>query len=162
MKHALAALVSLCLCLPLQAQLQVGGGLAFGTEIETLGLTAKVNFDITESIEGSGSFTFFLPNGDIPNNDFTFWEINGDGHYTFTENESLSIYGLAGINIGHWSFENDFGFPGANPSDTEFGLNVGGGIRLPFGSITGYGEIKYTISDFDQLVLNAGVLVPIQ
>ena len=44
-------------------------------------------------------------------------------------------------------------------SDTDIGLNIGGGATYNFtGSLSGFGEIKYVVSNYDQFVFTFGVL----
>lgn len=51
------------------------------------------------------------------------------------------------------------GFP-VSASDSKFGLNVGAGYTIALeGPIIPFGEVKYIISKFDQLVLSAGIRI---
>ena len=145
----------------LKAQ-QVGGGLIFGTEIESLGLKADGVYHINEQFSGQADISFFFPNEIGPGVDQTMWAINLNGQYRFDlEDAPVNVYGLAGLNFATISvdFSNQFG--SGSTSSTEVGLNLGGGAEYPldFGNI--FSELKYTISDFDKLVLAAGVRIPI-
>lgn len=64
------------------------------------------------------------------------------------------MYGLAGLNITTVSpaFTDD--------SETEAGINVGIGTEYYLDFLSIYGELKYVLSDFDQLVLGAGARIP--
>ncbi len=158
----LKAVVALFMLIPIysQAQLELGGGLAFGTDIENLGITAKGRFDINEELKVSPSITYFFTDdaGYIKTNLFS---IDGDVHYVFVL-ESVELYPLAGLSIGIVSV--DFDTPGfdTDASDTEVGLNLGGGVRYGFTeNIIGFGEIKIVVGGFDQVIITAGVLVPL-
>jgi len=70
------------------------------------------------------------------------------------------VYGIGGINFSFIEIEGKGAFS-SSADDTEVGLNLGNGAEfdVSFGKV--YGELKYIISDFDQLVLDAGVRIPI-
>ena len=131
------------------AQIAARAGLSYGTEAEHIALHLGGEYEITEQITGALKFNYFLT-GD----DYSYWGLNFDGHYIFEQESGLELYPLAGINIFHWSF--DSGIPGFDFDETKFGLNVGGGVQYPVSDqISLIGEIKYTLSDFDQLVITA-------
>ena len=144
-----------------QAQLSVGAGLAFGTEIANIGITAKGHYGINEIWEGAASFTFFLTGEDAPGVDLNVWEFNADAHYLVSNNDKFSFYPLAGLSLAGVSIDFNTGIPGfdGKTSATEVGLNIGAGGELKFSdSLSGVAEIKYVIGGFDQLVANVGVL----
>mgnify|MGYP003881448753 CR=1 FL=1 len=161
MKSQVLTVALAMLTMPLFAQINVGGGIAFGSEIENLGFTAKGTYSINEQWEGAASFTYFIPKsfGTI---DWTLWALNLDGHYLKNVNEKFTIYPLAGLSIGGFTFDNNFSFGGVDggkTTTTEVGINLGGGAYLGISEkMKGYAEIKYIVGGFDQLVLNAGVL----
>ena len=145
-------------------KISFGGGFCFGTEIERLGINFKGIYEITEKIHGSPSFTyFFTKKEDIGTSELKWylWELNFDGHYVFPLSDEFSAYGLAGLNITHlktkWEGDTYGGI--FDNSDTDIGLNIGGGATYNFtGSLSGFGEIKYVISNYDQAVFTFGVL----
>ena len=131
---------------------QVGAGLIFGSEVEELGIQANVNYPITQNIEFAPDVSIYFIDDEsgIDN----YWELNANGHYFFTNKENYNVYGLAGLNVttASYNFIDD--------SDTEAGINVGVGSEYYLQAFSVYGEIKYVISNFDQLVLGAGVRIP--
>lgn len=141
------------------AQISIGGGLAVGTEIENIGFSAKGAYQINDQWAGNAGFTLFLPksNGGL---DLTLWTVNFDGHYLFKLNDKFSAYPLAGLNISTFSTDVNLGIFGTEKvSNTKVGLNIGGGALLNISEkMNGFAELKYVIGDFDQLVLNVGVL----
>ncbi|MEZ4700101.1 MAG: hypothetical protein R2834_07205 [Rhodothermales bacterium] len=150
-----------------QAQLQVGAGLAFGTEIEKIGLQLNANLPVAQEgkIRGAADVIFFLKD-DFGSGSTRLWTINLNGHYIFMTTEEFLVYALGGINIANYTIKSDFDIPeipgfGFDASSTELGLNVGAGgeYGMPFGNL--YGEVKYVLSDFDQLVISAGIRIPI-
>ncbi len=148
------------LSMPLFAQWNAGGGIAFGSEIERIGFTAKATYSINDEWEGSGGFTYFIPR-DFGDFDWTVWTINADAHYLKNMSEKFTLYGLAGLNFTNWSVDhvNFGGFDFGGGGGTNLGVNVGGGSYLNFKeNLKGFAELKYVIGNFDQLVLNAGIL----
>jgi hypothetical protein len=78
--------------------------------------------------------------------DDEFFDINLDAHLALGGQEKTSFYALGGVN---WLTDFD---------DSEIGVNLGGGLAHPLsGSITGFLEVKYVISDADGLALQAGI-----
>ncbi|MEM7548552.1 MAG: outer membrane beta-barrel protein [Bacteroidota bacterium] len=132
-------------------QVRAGIGFVWGSEIEDLGINfnGEYNFDEYWSAETQLSI-FFVEDEDsfFGEVDRGFWTLNFDGHYHFQGNSS-GPYALAGINIATFSVE--------SASDTNVGLNLGGGYLYEFdGPISAFGDVKYVISDFDQLVIRLG------
>lgn len=147
-----------------QAQIdtRIGAELAYGTEIENLGIGANAEFGVLDNLSISPSFIYYLPKEEsyITVN---WWEINGNVNYYFMQDEGFQLYGLGGLNYTNVNvkYEKDiFGGFGSNVSgsDGRFGLNIGGGANLKLdGNITPFAELKYVIIDGGQLVLAAGV-----
>lgn len=138
-----------------QIDILAGLGLSFGTGAETVGLQFRGDVDITDKWGGSLNITPYFKK------DVSYWEINFDGHYMFLDKEPWSAYALAGLNLSTVGYKGVSAFgvniPGA--STTKVGLNVGGGARyLIADRIVLFGEIKYIISSFDQLVITVGGL----
>jgi len=162
LKHLFVILFFMTICLVLShAQIELGGGLAFGTEIENLGIQARGRISLDENFKIVPNLTYFFTD-DNELFDTNYFSIDGDVHYVF-DLESVELYPLAGINIGIVRVEYDG--PGSSnidsdDSDTELGLNIGGGALYQINDqLTGFGELKFVISDFDQAVITAGVLV---
>lgn len=145
-----------------QAQTKLGAGLAFGTELSSIGITLKGNHRFTTEWEGSGSFTFFIPKNESEFLNVKLWELNADAHYVVKSTEKFTFYPLAGLSITGVTFDYDE-IPN-NPffrdrTFTELGLNVGAGGTLNFtNSLCGFAEVKYVIGGYDQLIANIGIL----
>lgn len=139
---------------------RIGGMLAFGTEIENVGIGANAEFGIIENLSVSPSFIFYLPkeNGYYKT---TWFEINANANYYFLQDEKFDVYGLAGLNYSHVKVKYDgptFGIYDGSATDGRVGLNIGGGANLNLdGNITPFAELKYVIIDGGQLVIAAGV-----
>lgn len=154
----LFAVFALALSTHLNAQIDIlpGIGLTVGTaEGAGFGMQFRGDVDITDTWGGSLNFIPYF------NSDFNYWEVNFDGHYMFLDSDPWSAYALAGLNLSTFGVKggNVFGvnIPGLNT--TKVGLNLGGGARYEIAeNILLYGEIKYIISSFDQLVISVGGL----
>jgi len=124
------------------AQTRLGGALAFATDTD-FGLQFNSEFFVSDNISVAPDFTLYFPG-----NSENFWTINANGHYYFME-PSSGVYGLAGLQIGTST--------GFGQSFTRLGLNLGGGYAHDLGNFLPFGELKFVVGDFDQLVFNAGV-----
>lgn len=136
------------------SDIQVGGGLAYGTHIEELGLSAHGVFALNEKVSVAGDFRyFFAPEG------ISFTAFNANGQYVVLEGSSLEVFLLGGLNYATMSIDFDFGpFGSSSTSSGEIGLNIGGGIDLYVGEVVVRPEVKYVISEFDGLEIGACVL----
>ena len=145
-----------------QMETRIGGLLAYGTEIENIGIGANAEFGITEQLSIAPSFIYYLPREEGPIK-VNWWEVNGNANYYFVQDEDFQFYGLAGLNYTNVNIKSDldlgpYGNPIGEVSDGRFGLNLGGGANLDLGSsVTPFAELKYVIIDGGQLVLAAGV-----
>jgi opacity protein-like surface antigen len=134
------------------AQISVGGGLGYGTNIEEIGLKVDGVYTINEDFRAGADIIYFFVGGDV-----SFWELNLNGNYIFTQDDAMTIYGLAGINYARQSVSSEWG----SWSNSEVGLNIGAGLEYDLGFATIAPEIKYALSTFDQLVVSAGLRFPI-
>lgn len=161
-KIILLATITVALSLNSFAQISAGGGLAFGTEAETVGINLRGQYSVTENIDAVAGFTFFFPKT-TKQSFFTtsietktsMWSLDFDGHYNFAINDQFKVYPLAGLNITGVSVDVN----GTKNSDTEAGLNIGAGATYGFSDqLKAFAETKYTIGNFDQAVITLGVL----
>lgn len=136
------------------AQKRVGGGFSWGSEVDDIGININAEIFFKDKIAISPKFTYYFTGSNT-----TFWELNGDLHYYF-QGGNTGVYGIGGVNISHSAV--DIPFLGISVSDTEFGLNIGAGYSIGLdGPIIPFGELKYIISNFDQLVITAGIRIGI-
>lgn len=132
-----------------QNKLQLGAGIAYGADIENIGLQVGATYEITENIRGAADFLYYFT--DVEG--FTAWEFNINGHYMFISEANMNVYGLAGLNYAKSKF--DVGpFSG---STSDIGLNIGAGAEFGLGFGSFYGELKYELGGFEQLVIGAGI-----
>lgn len=159
---------------------KVGGGLTYGTGFhfnnETIGQEADLHkgpnlgifitgiYELNLPFHLAPSFTYFFPRtNEIALTSFgktrvseMMFDING--HYVLNSLDKFEFYGLAGLNVTlaklKW-----LGPPSSYGSDNALGLNVGAGTYMKITEqLDLYGEVKYIVSKYDQLMINAGVL----
>lgn len=131
---------------------KLGGGLLFGSEVESVGLQVNGVYRFNEQWAGEADLGFYFP-GDDTGLD-SFWEINGNAQYLFAVEQDYHFYGLGGLNVS--TAENVLG-----NTNSELGINIGAGGEYKLQNFSLYGELKYVIGDFDQIVLGAGVRFPL-
>lgn len=144
-----------------QEDTRIGGFLGYGSEIKTIGFGVNAEFPIMENLTIAPNFTYYLPKEESSIVKTTIFELNANANYYFINDDSFGFYGLAGLNYTNVKVKIEdlgFGFGGASESEGKIGLNLGGGANFNLGkSWTPFAELKYVLSDFDQLVLLAGV-----
>lgn len=140
---------------------RVGGLLAIGTDSDfgNFGIGGIAEFLFNDKMAVSPSLIFFFPKDE---NDvkLSMWELNANFNYYFYQENSISLYGLAGLNIANYKIKWDYDVPGDDTeSDTEVGLNLGIGSNFSVSNekILPFAELKYEINEYDQLVILAGV-----
>jgi hypothetical protein len=150
------ALVGL-LTVPGTAQAQavsvVGGLLAYHTDLEAVGVGAYLSLPLASihpNLSIKPDFTFYFPDGG------DYWELNGDAVWRFdlADNPSLIPFALGGISIAHVS-------PDGGGSDTDVGLNLGGGIIFPMASVRPAIGAKFEIQNDTGFVIFGGLGFPL-
>lgn len=162
---------------------KVGGGMTFGTGFhfnnETTGPQADLHrspfagifltgiYELSLPIHIAPSFSYFIPrtnpavagyNGEDTRVSEIMFDING--HYVFNSLDKFEFYGLAGLDITFtkikWLGSTSEG------TDNALGLNLGAGTYMKLTEqFDMYGEVKYILSKYDQLMVNLGVLINI-
>lgn len=135
-------------------EIRLGGGLIYGTVAKNIGLNFRgdVNFNKQWTITPNFSWFFNKKSNLITRK----WNaLNIDGHYNFEVDPTWYIYPILGVNLATVSEKvNNITF-----SNADVGINLGFGSEFYFDRrFSGFGEIKYVISDADQLVIVFGVL----
>ena len=157
-KLILLSIISFGLLINVNAQLKVGGGLALGTamgvddngdEIMGFGIQLRAYKGFDESMGVAGGLTYFFPSA--PDGmTLTSFEIFADFHYNFITDETMDVYGLAGLNYAYAKAEIEWVVDPitgqtqtVEADDSKVGLNIGGGMAYKMGSLDIYGELKY-------------------
>ncbi len=143
-----------------QEDTRIGAFLAYGSEIENLGIGANAEFPIVENLTISPSIIYYLPKEEFGIK-INWLEVNANANYYFVSSEAIDVYALGGLNYSSVkvSYDGDTFFGESySASDGRFGLNLGGGINIETGgSIVPFAELKYVLIDGGQLVAAAGV-----
>lgn len=141
------------------AQISVGGGVVYGTDINNIGISVNGKYEINEKWSAAPAFTYFLKK------DFVNWSaLDLDANYQLTEIENVgSLYAIGGLNMTFYKvkFEADlgeFGDYSNSITGSNAGVNLGLGLTVPAGdNFIIAPEIKYSISNGSYL--RAGVKI---
>ncbi|TVQ05597.1 MAG: hypothetical protein EA359_02770 [Balneolaceae bacterium] len=148
------------------AQISIGGGLTYGTDIEDIGIQVGGTYELNENMRLGADIVYWLIGSDSffgETISYTFLEVNANFNYIFYNENDLIVYGLGTLGIHYAKVSFDFGdelFSGSG-SDTELGLGIGAGLEYNLGGVKLYFEPRFFLSGFDQLQLAAGVRIPI-
>ena len=146
-------------------QITLGGGLAYGTDIEKAGITLNGQYFFTEKFAAAPSFIFYFPEKNTysgPGYSYkakaSLWEFNADVNYYFYGNDKVKFFGEGGLNISTAKAKVENGNQTQKSSNTEAGINLGVGADFKAGEkIIPFVSMKYTVSDYDQLVIRGGI-----
>jgi outer membrane immunogenic protein len=137
------------------AQTKVGAFFGYGTEVEQLGIGGIGEFSLNSKWAISPSLLFYFPekNGNIK---VSYFEFNANANYFFLAQNSVNLYGLAGINYFRGKVKNTD--TDDSVSGDEVGVNIGIGANFNTKSnIVPFGEMKFVLGDADQLALFFGI-----
>lgn len=134
-----------------QGKQAIGFGLNYGTEIESIGIGFKYQYNITTPIRIEPSIDYFFKNDGA-----SMFDININAHYLCPVSSTVKLYPLAGFTYTNWRWDLNDGY---NLTKGKFGVNLGAGAEFILDTNwTMNFEIKYQlISDFDQGVFNLGI-----
>jgi outer membrane immunogenic protein len=135
-----------------QIETRVGPMLAFASgDIDETGIGVVAEFGIAQKWSLAPQFILYFPGNNVD-----FFELNANAHYYFFNQDVFELYGLGGLNFARVSFDNPFN--DNRQSNTELGLNLGIGTNFQIGkTFVPFAELRFTIGDYDQFVLGAGV-----
>ena len=129
-----------------------GVSLNYGTEISSIGLGVKYQYNITDNIRLEPSINYFFENKGVD-----MFDINATAHYLVPMASNIRLYPLAGLTYARWGFDlvND----GAEITHSKFGLNLGGGAEFDItNELMMNFELKYQcVSDFNQAIFSVGL-----
>lgn len=146
-----------------KAQISVGGGLWYGTDINNIGISANGKYAIDENWAAQASFTYFLKK------DYVTWStLDLNANYNITEIENVGgLYGIGGIGLTFWGWDTGSSSSeyGAYYDDlldyntTEFGLNLGAGLNIGINEKLGVSpEVMYTFGGVNYLRIGAKIM----
>ncbi len=145
-----------------QYDTKLGVGLAYSSEVEAIGLHAGATFRVSEQLGIAPSINYYFAEEEAPYFFDTFLALNVDGHFMLVTDPEYHVYALGGLNLTSIGYGEDFpGDEEFQDSETELGLNLGLGGEYHLENFSLFADLKYVISDFDRVVLAAGVRFPI-
>lgn len=125
--------------------------LNYGTEISSIGIGLKYQYNITNEIRLEPSVNYYFENDGLD-----MFDINANVHYLLPMSSNVRVYPLAGLSYSKWSADAGNGW---EVSTNKLGLNLGGGAEFDINKdLMMNFEVKYQlINDFDQAVISMGI-----
>ena len=154
---------------------KLGAGISFGTGFEyhhvhtgNPGIRIIGIRNFNESFQISAAVSFFLPEKE----DFydgtrssTLLMVEMEGQYFIFSRDEFLFYALGGLSTAVLISN----YKGESPdlyldySDQAIGFNLGAGVNLSFNkTVNFFGEMKYVVSTYNQLIASVGVLMNIK
>ena len=181
MRKVISIITAVVLCLMIHtkadAQINAGAGLAYGLDIEKIGIQVGGTYGISDEMRVGLDIIYWF--GDNETNDLgmgleeristTFLEVNANFNYIFYSENDLKLYGIGTLGIHYFSFSDELWISGTShaqdsfsDSDTEAAFGLGVGAEYSLGNLLIYAEPRVFLSGFDQFALSAGVRIPIR
>jgi len=135
MKHSLLYLCLLgCAIFSLptaNAQIQLGGGLTFGTGISKLGLNLRGTYEINEKVLAAPGVNFFFKDKILSDVSASYFSIDLDGRYQLvTIADDIHVYPVAGLNIFNVKIDGSTTGIRVRDDGVSVGLNLGLGAQI--------------------------------
>ena len=125
-----------------------GVHLSYGTEIESLGIGVKYQYNFTDNLRFEPSVNYFFENNGVD-----MFDLNANVHYLCPMASNIRVYPLAGLTFSSWDAGKSF------DNVTRLGVNLGGGAEMDItDKLMLNFELKYQfVSDLDQAMFNVGI-----
>lgn len=142
----------------------IGAGLAYGSEIEKLGIQVMYLYFITAKLALGGDLTYFFPEKfdafgvESKTNLIAF---NVLARYLLYQTAALHAYAMGGLNLALFRFKTEGFGESVSNSESELGLALGGGLGYSLAFAILYVELSYVLGDADQLVVAGGLRFPL-
>lgn len=154
------ALVSLMLIASSSmAQIKVGGGIWYGSDINTVGISVDGKYLFTEEWAAAGRFTYFF------DSDINWSSLDLDANYTFTTIENVgTLYGLAGLDFLFFKYDigidmGGYGMYSDSFNETYVGFNLGLGMNYALSETLDLNpELRYTFGNANFFRIGATLL----
>jgi len=144
-----------------QGDTNVGVNVNYGmhSDYKNLGVGAKVQYEFIDNFRAEASGNYFLKKDYC-----TMWDVNLNAHYLIPLG-SVKVYPLAGLTLLGTKVDiptmtiMGTTIGGGSASDSNFGLNLGGGVEFPITDAMKVNvEAKYQIvKDWNRPVISAGL-----
>jgi hypothetical protein len=147
-----------------KAQISVGPGLVYGTDINNIGFSINGKYEFNEKWAAAPSFTYFLKKDDL-----TWSALDFNANYQFTEIENIGgLYGIGGLGLTFWGFDSketgldefaEFYGGSLDTNTTELGVNLGLGLNIATTEKLAIApEIMYTFGGTNYLRIGVKVM----
>ncbi|MEQ1855633.1 MAG: hypothetical protein ABL963_04130 [Longimicrobiales bacterium] len=139
-----------------QAQSMAGPFLAYTDDAEAFGVGGFIAIPLPAlhpNISLVPDFIWFFPDAG------NLFEVNGDLMYTFpvSADSPVAPFAFGGLNIARFSVD----IAGTNFSDTNVGINLGGGVNFSAGSVNPFAGAKVELEGGESFVIFGGLSFPI-
>jgi hypothetical protein len=156
-----AATILLALPTQTQAQLQAGPYVAFHDD-QDLGFGAFIGVpfsSVDEDLFFTSDLGIFFPDDGGSRHDRDYLELNADLLYRIPAPDlEFTPWVKGGLNLARCSYSLDSEGPGRDShTDTELGLNIGGGVTFGSGSTRPFVGVKFELGGGEGGVLYGGV-----
>lgn len=153
------------------AQVSLGGGLAFATDLNKAGVQLQGTYSINDEWGVKGGLNFYLPDKYSYwgyETKISWWSLYCDAMYSFYAADKIHLYGVGGPLITVLRFktkyssewEDEFGM-GLDDSDSDVRLGLGIGCLGEYNlseKLSLFSELKVNLASGSYINLNAGVL----
>ena len=131
---------------PVKAQFAIGGGIAYTSNTNDIGVQIKTQVSIGKRWRVEGSLNGYATNN---NRDF-YGDANINGNFIFTETDNMELHALLGYNI-FFGRISSAGLVPPSSSELAQGFNVGSGMQYEFNNkLNGFLDVILTFTDFNQ------------
>ncbi|MCZ6520372.1 MAG: hypothetical protein O6848_02605 [Bacteroidetes bacterium] len=157
LKYTSSVLAFLGLPLILNAQIALGLGGTYGSDIDQFAPNFRAYYFPTHHICFGPEYSWFPS---IESNDVKrqLTEFNLTGHYLLEISHRTALYPLTGLNYSREKETEN----GEEETTDAFGLNLGAGVHFAYGRVLPFAEYKYIFSDLSQHVISIGILIVVQ
>lgn len=133
--------------------IMVGAGGIYGTDIEQVGVNARVYYGLNEQICFGPEFSYF-PKVTHGSESIQLNEYGFVVHYIFEIKEEVGLYPLLGINYSVEESE----YLGYTHTNKAMGAAIGAGMHLEVKNFMPFIEYKYIMGELSQSTFSLGVI----
>ncbi len=145
--------------------MSVGGGLAYATDINSLGIAARGWYEVPSDeyvFYIVPELVYYLPTSSSAGFDVQWITFDVMWQWMFESSEGFYLYSLGGLGFKRATVTVDSPFLGEiSESDTSLNLDLGAGVEYEtdFGGV--FGEFRFVFIEGSFLVFESGVRFPI-
>ena len=137
----------------LKAQISVGPGVVYGTNIASIGASANASYDITPRISVLGAYGYFFNTVQYADgSNSNWWTLDANASYKCYKTSAESdIFVLSGVNFIYFKSASALGSL-TGIYNRLLGANIGVGWKLKMGNKNDLiPEVRYTLGDLNFL-----------